>query len=146
MIKKNILIDYENVANDLFAPMIRAAAFAGSNVRVYVFYSKNRGFDKREWNARYPKLKIIPIFCEFVKAKSNNLDFQLTATMGELINKSKKDQFFIVSSDKGFCPLGSFYKKKGIKVFTIGADTLRNILLSSTTKRQWKKYIKGQGD
>lgn len=48
--------------------------------------------------------------------QANTLDFQLSTILGCLVAHSPKEEFVIVSKDKGFDLVGTFWKGRGVNV------------------------------
>ena len=109
------LVDYENVKNHGFKGIEN---IKGRNF-VYIFYSKNAmgnfslDFMKTltEANAKF-------FFRKVEVGSKNALDFQLSSFLGEIIaeNEGKSCNYFIISYDKGFNTLISFWAERNVKL------------------------------
>lgn len=108
------LVDYENVK----AEGLNGVQKLSSDDVVYIFYSENAnsltfGLHRR---MNESKARIIPQKVEV--GHKNALDFQLSSFLGYLIceNESKECSYYVVTRDKGYESLISFWKKKNANV------------------------------
>lgn len=104
------LVDYENVK----VAGLNGVADLTRNDIVNIFYSKNADsltFDMYEQLNKSPA-KIY--FHKVEVGRQNALDFQLSSYLGFLISKNtgKNINYYIVTKDKGFTSLISFWKDK----------------------------------
>lgn len=105
-------IDYENVGEAVF----NGGAGLTQEDKVYVFYTT--ATNKMTFET-YEKLVLMPAMKKFVWVKvgqPNALDFQLVTFLGNQVAYYPKDEFVMVSNDKGFDAVAAFWKAQGIKV------------------------------
>ncbi len=105
-------IDYENVRVD----GLKGVAKLTEDDSVCIFYSEKAntltfGLHKRliesKANIEYIKVSV---------GTPNSLDFQLTSILGYKIAKEEKQEYVIVSKDKGFDSTVEFWTKKKIQI------------------------------
>lgn len=102
-----LLVDYENIQ-----PAFRDESL--SNTRLVVFH----GAQQRDAPAKL-KSQLSSIPAEFVrctKTGKNALDFHLTYYLGRLAAQHPKDDFYVLSKDKGYDPLIEHLKNAGADV------------------------------
>ena len=106
-----ILIDYENVNE---SGLIGIETLSASD-KMIMFYNSNskmtidfcRKFTNSKCSVQYVKLN---------KAGKNALDFQLATYLGYLIKENPKETYKIISKDKGFDQVVSFWKGRTIRI------------------------------
>ena len=102
-----LLVDYENLQ-----PVFRPGSL--SDARVVVFH----GAQQQGAPAKL-KSQLVSIGSEFVrctKTGKNALDFHLTYYLGRLAAQHPKDDFYVLSKDKGYDPLIQHLKSAGASV------------------------------
>ena len=109
------LIDYENTKQ------LSGVSLLSEDDMVVVFYTKNSNsitFDTlNEISGTSARIKYVNVG----SGSKNALDFQLSSFLGYLIkeNEQKSIQYYIVSKDKGFLVLQSFWSEKYFDVKVI---------------------------
>ena len=104
-------IDYENVS---FAGMRGISGIAPDD-KVYLFYTVNS--NKMDFDL-YQELSGIQAQVEMIRVVTgnNSLDFQLCTFLGSLTPSHPKDAFIIVSKDKGYSSVVSFWQERGFNI------------------------------
>lgn len=141
--KKVCLLDYENISDGDFNKYLSYVSYC-RNVITYIFTSKNKNFNLKEWSKKYPKAKLKVVFCNIVNTGKNNLDFQLSATLGEMLTKKPKNRYYIISKDTGYACLSLYYRRKGIKVTIAHPELFIRFALDDMPRRAYKNFIKGE--
>ena len=108
------LIDYENTKGAGLEGLEELTA----EDTVYLFYSENANTLTFRLHARINECKARFHFVDVGVGSRNALDFQLSTWLGYLICKGlgQKQYFYIVSKDKGFGSVCSFWKERAISV------------------------------
>ncbi|MBO7690972.1 MAG: hypothetical protein J6T14_09115 [Clostridia bacterium] len=106
------LIDYENV---------KLAGLKGiENLQkedvVFLFYSENANTLTFSMHRKINACKAQFNLTEVKTGKANALDFQLVTYLGYLIAMAPKNNYFVVSQDKGFKSACQFWQDRGLKV------------------------------
>ncbi len=105
-----VLIDFENVQPknlELFLKHpFKIFVFVGAN-QTKVSFDLASSMQSMGHNAEYVKIS---------GNGSNALDFHISFYIGELAAKTPSASFYVISKDKGFDPLISHLKLKGVKV------------------------------
>lgn len=109
------LVDYENV---------NISGFDGINKltrkdSVIVFYSDKANTLTVSLHNNLMKVLAKVSFVKIFGSGSNCLDFQLSTYLGYLISKNQKESYYIVSKDKGFEYVISFWKDKNVNVIPV---------------------------
>lgn len=104
-------IDYENVGS----AGMRGISGIHAEDRVYLFYTVNS--NKLDF-ALYQELTEIHDQVEMIQVVTgnNSLDFQLCTFLGSLTPSCHSDSFVIVSKDKGYNSVVSFWQERGIHI------------------------------
>ena len=113
--KNYFLIDFENVNNS----GLDGLELLDENDIVVIFYSDvvsalSKGSIKRLWNCR---AKIV--YEKVVPVGKNALDFQLSSYAGYLARSEKVKNCYIISKDKGYANVQSFWKDKGFDIILV---------------------------
>ena len=108
------LIDYENIHN------IRGCKKLGENDTIVFFYSATANVISIDLHLELVKTQAKTEFLLVKKASANSknttknaLDFQLSSYVGFLLAKFPKEKIYIVSKDKGYENLLSFWADRG---------------------------------
>ncbi len=104
------LVDYENVK---VAGLNGVTSLVKDDI-VNIFYSKNADSLTFDMHEQLNSCKAKIYFHRVEVGRQNALDFQLSSYLGFLISKNsgKNINYYIVSKDKGFSSLISFWKEK----------------------------------
>ena len=104
-------IDYENTASE----GTRGISSINSDDVIYLFYTRNSSTldfalfrEFQRLRGKYELIEVLP--------GSNSLDFQLSSYLGSLIPSHTCDSFYIVSKDKGFDSVVSFWQKRSVDI------------------------------
>lgn len=111
------LIDFENVNNSGFNGIDKL----NNNDKIIIFYSENKSTISINVHRKLEAVKADKEYIPIKTGGKNALDFQLVSWMGYLIGNNEKQDFCIVSHDRGFDFVIDFWEKRGIKV-TRSAD------------------------
>ncbi len=65
---------------------------------------------------------------EVKTGKANALDFQLVTYLGYLIAMAPKNNYYIVSQDKGFKSACQFWKERGLNVSLVSSKDVRAVV------------------
>ncbi len=130
------LIDYENTQN------LSGIAKLNSEDRVIIFHSQKSNtltFDihKEILNSK------ANIEYKFVEAGGQNaLDFQLSTYLGYLINTKETCKYFIVSKDKGYTFVTSFWQKEKSIQIQIISDLIGKIEKQTSENSEIENLLK----
>ena len=139
-------IDYENISGD----SINSIEQLKNKDHIIFFYTK------QHMNVSLNFLNSLELNCcakTAITGTKNALDFQLSSYLGYLIGKKSKSsaKYFIVSNDKGYDCLCSFWKNQGIKVERIQTNfnisklsdncTLTKTTDNMITEEELDKYL-----
>lgn len=110
--KKYYLIDYENVRSGGFVGIEKLTASA----KLVIFYTANA--DAMPFSLFTPLSNTAAevILCEAKCGGKNALDFQLSSYLGFILGSEPYADCHIISGDKGFEFVRSFWKERGKKV------------------------------
>ncbi len=106
------LIDFENVSNSGFDGVETLTA----NDKLIIFYSEKNSTINM---AVHKRLENSPVKKEYLCIKAggkNALDMQLSTYLGYLVSKHPNEEYAIVSKDKGFDFILSFWESQSNKV------------------------------
>ena len=120
--KKHYLIDYENVHHYGFVGMEKLTA----NDELTIFYTQNANTLPFELHLALINCSAEVIIILVDGNSKNALDFQLSSYLGYLLGQNGELDIHIVSKDKGFECLRSFWKSRGYKI-KISADIAGNV-------------------
>ena len=119
------LVDYENVRHSGFTGMEKLT----TNAKLVIFYTaKSDSMPFTLFNA-LSETKAELIFYEVECGGQNALDFQLSSYLGYILGTEPDADCHIISGDKGFEFVRSFWKHKGKKVkltINIAGDVQQN--------------------
>jgi hypothetical protein len=101
------LVDYENVNESGFKGVLSCS----KDDMIFVFYTKNGSTITFETHKLLGESKPKIEYLNVENGTRNALDFQLSSYLGFLITNHSKEQFYIVSKDKGYEVLISFWSK-----------------------------------
>ena len=110
MASEYILIDYENVQPK------NLEILAKHSFQVLVFMGANQTKVSRDFLKSMLLIKDKAEVIEMSGNGSNALDFHIAFYLGDLAANDAKAKFHVISKDKGFDPLISHLKGRGIKV------------------------------
>lgn len=116
------LIDYENVK---LAGLKGIESLQSDDV-VFLFYSENAN---TLTFSMHKKINLCPAqfnLTEVKTGKANALDFQLVTYLGYLIAMAPKNNYYVVSQDKGFKSACTFWKDRGLNVSLVSDLTGRD--------------------
>lgn len=117
------LIDYENVG----VPGLDGLTKLNENDIIYIFYSENADRLTFGLHKRLSESKAQIVYMKIGVGSKNALDFQLASFLGYLIAEKPESKFYIVSKDKGFECLSTFWEKRKMKVDCVISLTGKNI-------------------
>ena len=106
------LIDYENVS----AAGLDMVDQLSQDDTVCIFYSKHSDSLTFELYLQLQNSQAEIILEKVETGGKNALDFQLSSYLGYLICEHQKDQYLIITKDKGFQSLAEFWSGRGISV------------------------------
>lgn len=110
MASQYVLIDYENVQPK------NLELLAEHSFQVLVFMGANQTRVTREFLKSMLGIKGRAELVEISGNGKNALDFHIAFYLGDLAAKDNKAQFHVISKDKGFDPLITHLKARGIRV------------------------------
>lgn len=106
------LVDYENVNSEGMMGIEQLS----ENDNVIVFYSEKANTISFALHERINESKASIKYINVTTGTNNSLDFQLVTYLGYLIAKNGKDEYVIISKDKGFTAAIQFWKKRSISI------------------------------
>ena len=106
------LVDYENVNEKGLNGISKLSA----DYRVVLFYTDNVNKMSFDLHRRLNESAADVQFQKVEAGGKNALDFQLATYLGALAGGNKYSEYFIVSKDKGFECLSTYWGKQNIKV------------------------------
>lgn len=119
------LIDYENVNVDGFNGLSNCT----ENDQIKVFYTKGAETLTFGLHRRLSESKSKIDYFKVENGSKNALDFQLSSYLGYLIANNPNEKYYIVSKDKGYEILTSFwqkYKNLNAQVILVSDLSLKN--------------------
>ena len=125
------LIDYENTQNLSGIEKLTEDDF------VVIFYSKNANMLNFPTHIALKQAKATIEYKNVEVGGSNALDFQLSSYLGFLINQNSQELYYIVTKDKGYKNLVSFWKSEANVEINVVADLTGKIITEevSTAKQ-----------
>ncbi|MFR5875803.1 MAG: PIN domain-containing protein [Eubacterium sp.] len=108
------LIDYENECGRPIEG-ISLVKLTGKD-EVIIFYSKNATRITMELHRELERTKAKKDYIKVETGSPNALDFQLSSYLGACIKENPEKKYYIVSRDKGYESVCSFWKNNGICV------------------------------
>ena len=115
--KSYYLIDYENVNKSGF----NGIELLTENDCIVVFYTQNANTIPFDLHFKLAETKASLQLINAAAGGKNALDFQLSTYLGFLIGSQIASDIHIISNDKGFENLRSFWKQQGI-IISISSD------------------------
>lgn len=109
-----LLIDYENESGKV----LEGISLIGlkRTDKIILFYTVKAAKITMEFHKELEKIKAKKEY-EIVEADGlNALDFQLSSFLGYCIRENPKDDYYIISKDKGFECVCRFWRNRGISV------------------------------
>lgn len=121
------LIDFENVTSAGISGIQRLS----KEDKVYIFYSKNASNMSFSAHINLLQSSADVTYLSVDVGGKNALDFQLSSFLGYLINSGEEKHFIIISNDKGYDYVKSFWEKNGLApgVTINGAPSINRALL-----------------
>lgn len=104
------LIDFENVTSS----GISGVQNLTKDDRVYIFYTANASCISFSAHLNLLSSPAEISYYNVSNGGKNALDFQLASFLGYLISQGKEKQFFIISNDKGYEHVKSFWEQSGM--------------------------------
>ncbi len=104
------LIDFENVTSS----GISGVQNLTKDDRVYIFYTANASCISFSAHLNLLSSPAEISYYNVSNGGKNALDFQLASFLGYLISQGKEKQFFIISNDKGYDHVKSFWEQSGM--------------------------------
>lgn len=102
------LIDFENVGSDGLCGTEQLT----ENDNVIIFYSTNSGKISMKMHQCICTSRANFKYFEISAGGKNALDFQLSTFLGFLLAKSENEEFFIISKDRGFQHVITFWENR----------------------------------
>lgn len=134
---KNFLVDYENVHED----GLKGIAELAEADSVYIFYTANAASISFDMHKMLNSSKADVKLMNCGAGTKNALDFQLATYLGYLAAGNKSAEYFIVSKDKGFEAVCTFWKEKQISVNSAFDLTGKNAQEENNKLRQEIKKV-----
>lgn len=133
------LVDYENVN----VGGLDGVSNLTENDTVIIFYSINADTLTFDMHKKISESKATFEFQKILLKEKNALDFQLCSYIGFLIGKASTDEnsknnYFIVSNDKGYSILADYWKKFGFNL-KIVSNLSKNEMNSSQPAKTFSK-------
>lgn len=116
------LIDYENTQN-----LLGIENLTETDV-VIIFYSKNANTLNFPTHIALKQAKATIAYKNVEVGGNNALDFQLSSYLGFLINQNLQNTYYIISKDKGYKNLVSFWKKEANVEIKVVANLTGNLI------------------
>lgn len=114
------LIDYENLKNVSFCNNL------SEQDTIVFFYSKNANSLSFDLHIALGEVLAKKEYFLAQNGGKNALDFQLSSYAGLLLSKVPNEKIYIISKDKGYSHLLSFWKERGIDRLEIRENILDN--------------------
>ncbi len=134
--KRHYLIDYENVHQTGFEGIEKLS----SDDFVTIFYTQNANTLSFELHQALINCKAKVSIVKVDNSSKNALDFQLSSYLGFLISNTERLDIHIISNDKGFECLRTFWAERGYKI-KISSDISGKVqqMLPAVIKQDMKK-------
>lgn len=133
---KHFLVDYENIGSKELTEVKEISKKSS----VAIFYSATCKTKLLDALTNMSNKGVALSFHKITTGTKNALDFQLSSYLGYLIGNGKqKDKFYIVSKDKGFDCVVTFWNKQEVKLRRIAPETV-----TEKTKQKPKKKKKSK--
>ncbi len=132
------LIDYENVKN------IVGGKILSKNDTIVFFYSKNASTVSFDLHMEICQSNAKKEYYLVESGGKNALDFQMSTYIGYLIAKKPSEKIFIISQDKGFDFLISFWKDRGFRSLERRINIDEKVVKSNTEKQTATQKQKGK--
>lgn len=125
------LIDFENVNSAGISGIQKLT----KEDKVYIFYTANAANMSFAAHLNLLSSPAEVVYYNVSSGGKNALDFQLSSFLGYLICQGKEKNFFIISNDRGYEYVKSFWEKSGIATdITINGSPSVNRVLQSFEK------------
>ena len=135
--KRYFLVDYENVT----AAGLNGVDELDKNDFVVIFYSSHADKLSFSLHTQIIDTKAHISYFEVDSVGQNALDFQLSSYIGYILGKKSGCDCFIVSNDRGFENVCSFWRSRGIRLRII-PDILRSCKDYTAKKSDIKAALK----
>lgn len=104
------LVDFENVTSAGISGIQRLT----KEDKVYIFYTVNASNMSFAAHMNLLSSPAEVIYYNVASGGKNALDFQLASFLGYLVSKGEDKEFYIISNDRGYDHVKSFWEKSGI--------------------------------
>lgn len=104
------LVDFENVTSAGISGIQRLT----KEDKVYIFYTVNASNMSFAAHMNLLSSPAEVIYYNVASGGKNALDFQLASFLGYLVSRGEDKDFYIISNDKGYDHVKSFWEKSGI--------------------------------
>lgn len=104
------LVDFENVTSAGISGIQRLT----KEDKVYIFYTVNASNMSFAAHMNLLSSPAEVIYYNVTSGGKNALDFQLSSFLGYLVSRGEDKEFYIISNDKGYDHVKSFWEKSGI--------------------------------
>lgn len=121
------LIDFENVGSD---GLCGTEALTADD-RIYIFYSSNSGRISMKMHQCICQSNADFKYFEISAGGKNALDFQLSTFLGYLISQDGENEIFIISKDRGFRHVLSFWKERSEQLGITGFSLIQKCSIDS---------------
>lgn len=136
------LVDFENVTSAGISGIQRLT----KEDKVYIFYTVNAANMSFAAHLNLLSSPAEVIYYNVTSGGKNALDFQLSSFLGYLISKGEEKDFCIISNDKGFEHVKSFWERSGLAAgISINASPSINRALLPMEKPFTAKIQQGAG-
>lgn len=125
------LVDYENVKKD----GLNGINLLTEEDKVCIFYSENSNTLTFDLHRKIIESRADVSFQKVEVGTKNALDFQLATCLGYMIREKQEETYYIVTKDKGFQCLCTFWGKLDAKVHIV-ADVSR-----TDTEKNYKETL-----
>lgn len=125
---RTYLIDTENISS-AWLPMLKTLGKGDKLVLFYTEFTCVLPYSALDTILTKSK-QVKTIECE--RSGKNSLDFQLVSYLGYMLHKNDKNEYIIISNDKGFWSVASFWSKKGCHVECWSVEQLQQYITIRT--------------
>ena len=122
------LVDFENVKN------VRGVETLSENDTVVFFYSKNSNSLTFSLHREILSSSAKFLYFEVENGTKNALDFQLSSYLGFLLAKYPAEKFYILSKDKDYSKVITFWTEK--ESFNFNVERIENIVSVQTPEEK----------
>lgn len=125
---RTYLVDTENISS-AWLPMLSMLGKGDKLILFYTEFSCVLPYSALDAILTKPK-QVKTVECE--RSGKNSLDFQLVSYLGYLLHKNDKNEYVIISNDKGFWSVAAFWSKKDCHVECWTVDQLQQYITMRT--------------